>query len=136
MLAVIKRHLVQIPFLLVLAIASLVSLGTQALAYAGVTGNGSNSLWSGIAGQFTLLGSSTATFTLTYGGSISPTMSTIAILTPVIFGAVLIIMLLMGVTLAITHNIKAVLIVAVAGIIGLLGVIILQSIVLNLFGVH
>ena len=131
MLTTIKRHITKIPFLLVLAVASLVSLTAQTLAYAGTN---NLSLWSGTSGWNTLWSGTTGTFTLAYGGSMSATTSTTALLLPVIFGACLIIMLLMGVTLAITHSYKAVLIVAIAGMIGILGIIILQGTVLSLFG--
>ena len=131
MLTTIKRHITKIPFLLVLAVASLVSLTAQTLAYAGTN---NLSLWSGTSGWSTLWSGTTGTFTLAYGGSMSATTSTTALLLPVIFGACLIIMLLMGVTLAITHSYKAVFIVAIAGMIGILGIIILQGTVLSLFG--
>ena len=131
MLTTIKRHITKIPFLLVLAVASLVSLTAQTLAYAGTN---NLSLWSGTSGWNTLWSGTTGTFTLAYGGTVSATTSTTALLLPVIFGACLIIMLLMGVTLAITHSYKAVLIVAIAGMIGILGIIILQGTVLSLFG--
>ena len=131
MLTTIKRNITKIPFLLVLAVASLVSLTAQTLAYAGTN---NLSLWSGTSGWNTLWSGTTGTFTLAYGGTVSATTSTTALLLPVIFGACLIIMLLMGVTLAITHSYKAVLIVAIAGMIGILGIIILQGTVLSLFG--
>ena len=131
MLTTIKRHITKIPFLLVLAVASLLSLTAQTLAYAGTN---NLSLWSGTSGWNTLWSGTTGTFTLAYGGTVSATTSTTALLLPVIFGACLIIMLLMGVTLAITHSYKAVLIVAIAGMIGILGIIILQGTVLSLFG--
>ena len=131
MLTTIKRHITKIPFLLVLAVASLVSLTAQTLAYAGTN---NLSLWSGTSGWNTLWSGTTGTFTLAYGGTVSATTSTTALLLPVIFGACLIIMLLMGVTLAITHSYKAVLIVVIAGMIGILGIIILQGTVLSLFG--
>ena len=131
MLTTIKRNITKIPFLVVLAIASLLSLTAQTLAYAGTN---NLSLWSGTSGWNTLWSGTTGTFTLAYGGTVSATTSTTALLLPVIFGACLIIMLLMGVTLAITHSYKAVLIVAIAGMIGILGIIILQGTVLSLFG--
>ena len=131
MLTTIKRHITKIPFLLVLAVASLVSLTAQTLAYAGTN---NLSLWSGTSGWNTLWSGTTGTFTLAYGGSMSATTSTTVLLLPVIFGACLIIMLLMGIALAITHSYKAVLIVAIAGMIGILGIIILQGTVLSLFG--
>ena len=131
MLTTIKRHITKIPFLLVLAVASLVSLTAQTLAYAGTN---NLSLWSGTSGWNTLWSGTTGTFTLAYGGTVSATTSTTALLLPVIFGACLIIMLLMGVTLAITHSYKAVLIVAIAGMIGILGIILLQGTVMSLFG--
>ena len=131
MLTTIKRHITKIPFLLVLAVASLVSLTAQTLAYAGTN---NLSLWSGTSGWNTLWSGTTGTFTLAYGGSMSATTSTTVLLLPVIFGACLIIMLLMGIALAITHSYKAVLIVAIAGMIGILGIIILQGAVLSLFG--
>ena len=131
MLTTIKRHITKIPFLLVLAVASLVSLTAQTLAYAGTN---NLSLWSGTSGWNTLWSGTTGTFTLAYGGTVSATTSTTALLLPVIFGACLIIMLLMGIALAITHSYKAVLIVAIAGMIGILGIIILQGTVLSLFG--
>ena len=131
MLTTIKRHITKIPFLLVLAVASLVSLTAQTLAYAGTN---NLSLWSGTSGWSTLWSGTTGTFTLAYGGSMSATTSTTVLLLPVIFGACLIIMLLMGIALAITHSYKAVLIVAIAGMIGILGIIILQGAVLSLFG--
>ena len=131
MLTTIKRNITKIPFLLVLAVASLVSLTAQTLAYAGTN---NLSLWSGTSGWNTLWSGTTGTFTLAYGGTVSATTSTTALLLPVIFGACLIIMLLMGVTLAITHSFKAVLIVAIAGMIGILGIILLQGTVMSLFG--
>ena len=131
MLTTIKRHITKIPFLLVLAVASLASLTAQTLAYAGTN---NLSLWSGTSGWNTLWSGTTGTFTLAYGGTVSATTSTTALLLPVIFGACLIIMLLMGVTLAITHSFKAVLIVAIAGMIGILGIILLQGTVMSLFG--
>ena len=131
MLTTIKRNITKIPFLLVLAVASLVSLTAQTLAYAGTN---NLSLWSGTSGWNTLWSGTTGTFTLAYGGSMSATTSTTVLLLPVIFGACLIIMLLMGIALAITHSYKAVLIVAIAGMIGILGIIILQGAVLSLFG--
>ena len=131
MVTTIKRHIAKIPFLLILAVASLVSLTAQTLAYAGTN---NLSLWSGTSGWNTLWSGTTGTFTLAYGGTVSATTSTTALLLPVIFGACLIIMLLMGVTLAITHSYKAVLIVAIAGMIGILGIILLQGTVMSLFG--
>ena len=131
MVTTIKRHIAKIPFLLILAVASLVSLTAQTLAYAGTN---NLSLWSGTSGWNTLWSGTTGTFTLAYGGTVSATTSTTALLLPVIFGACLIIMLLMGVTLAITHSFKAVLIVAIAGMIGILGIILLQGTVMSLFG--
>ena len=131
MLTTIKRHITKIPFLLVLAVASLVSLTAQTLAYAGTN---NLSLWSGTSGWNTLWSGTTGTFTLAYGGTMSNTTSTTVLLLPIIFGACLIIMLLMGIALAITHSYKAVLIVAIAGMIGILGIIILQGTVLSLFG--
>ena len=125
------RGLKRIPFMLVLAVVSIVSMAAQTLAYTGVSGL--KSVWSGTAGWNTLWNGIAGTITLDFGGTIPTNVSTTAILMPIVFGACVLIMVLMGITLAITHNIKSVLIVAIAGIIGILGIILLQGVITGLF---
>ena len=125
------KRLTKIPFLLVLAVASLLSLAGQALAYTGVSGL--KSLWSGSVGTVTLWNGTVGTVTLDYGGSIPMSTAITATLMPIIFGAVVLIMLLMGITLAITKSLQSVLVVAIAGIIGILGIFLLQNVIMHLF---
>jgi len=125
------RRLTKIPFLLILAVASLLSLAGQALAYTGFSGL--KSVWSGLTGWNTLWNGVVGTVTLDYGGTIPGSTAVAATLMPIIFGAAVLIMLLMGITLAITHKFQSVLIVAIAGIIGILGIILLQDVIMHLF---
>ena len=117
MLAKVRTQITKVPFLVILAFASLVSLATQAVAYSGVSGL--KSVWSGVTGWNTIGDGSWGLFTLD-NSFISPSVSTTAIMMPIVFGASLLIILLMGVSFAITRSYQAVLIVAIAGIIGIM----------------
>jgi hypothetical protein len=128
----IRKRLTQVPFLLVLAVASLFSMVGQTLAYTGV--GVLKSIWSGTTGWLDLWSGVAGLFTIDNSG-IAPVVATTAVLMPIVFGASLLIMLLMGITLALTRDFRAVLIVAISGIIGILGVIMLQGVITGLLGI-
>ena len=138
MLATIKRHITKIPFLLVLAIASLLSLTAQTLAYAGTN---NLSLWSGTSGWNTLWSGTTGTFTLAYGETTTttttpttptPISTSIAQDLPIVFGIILIIA--MFITAITTRSVSAVITATIICLLGIFGIVLLENLILSIFG--
>jgi len=128
MTKVLKR----LPFLWSLAIASVLSTTVQVFAYTGTSGL--KSIWSGTSGWATLWNGVAGTITLDAGPEISSTTSTTLLTIPVIYGVCVMVALLTGIVFAITHSIKAVLVTIIAGLLGLIGIIMLESVVMRFFG--
>ena len=130
-MAIALRRFPTIVYLTIVGVISLAINTAQVLAYTGVSGL--RSLWSGTSGFFTLRGGSVGVITLDFQ-TISESTQSVAISIPTIFGLCVVVALFVGLTLKISNSVRLTIVVAIAGIVGLIGVILLQNIVTSLLG--
>lgn len=129
---VVKLRKVNFTFILVaVGYLSLILTAGQAFAYSDVSGL--SSLWSGTSGWMKLSNGGTATFTLD-NSFISPIVASVATITPIVFGGCVLVILLTGIMGVITRSLYTMLLTIICGILGILGVILIQGIVTSLFG--
>ena len=129
---VVKLRKVNFTFVLVaVGYLSLVLTAVQAFAYSGVSGL--SSLWSGTSGWMKLSNGGTATFTLD-NSFISPVVASVATIAPIVFGGCVLVILLTGIIGVITRSLYTMLLTIICGILGILGVILIQGTVTSLFG--
>lgn len=113
--------------------AILTPILSSAYASAYIEMTGAKSISSGTSAWFTV-GHGISSWFLLDGRVKSSATSAVALNLPVVYGACIIIMLLCGIVLGITRSYQAVLVTMIAGLIGLLGVVMLESVIIHLFG--
>ena len=133
-LTALQRSLSNLSIIVYLAIIGVISVVANSfvvLSYTGVSGL--KSLWSNTSGFFTLWSGNPSTYTLDFQ-DISESTQTVAIHMPIIFGACAIIAMLTGAVYGIAKDFRMALIVAIVGIMAVLGIVLLEDIVVSLLG--